>query len=281
MTAKILDGKKLSKEIKEKIANDIKALQKSKGIIPGLAVIIAGDDEASHVYVSMKEKACESVGMYSKSFKLPGTITQEELLKIIDELNDDEKIHGILVQLPLPPGIDERMVNERILPSKDIDGFHAINHGRLFLGEDSLIPCTPKGIIELIKYTGVPISGKHAVVIGRSNIVGKPTAMLLLRENATVTICHSKTKDLTSHVRSADILVSAAGIPNLVRGNMVKEGAIVIDAGTRVVEDKLVGDVNFNEVEKIASWLTPVPGGVGPMTIAMLLQNTLKAAMMK
>ena len=279
MTAKVLDGKKFAKEIKENLAKEIKVLHTSKGIVPGLAVVIAGDDDASHVYVDMKEKACASIGMYSKSFKLSSTVTQLELLDIIDQLNQDDQIHGILIQLPLPEGINETIVSNRIHPKKDIDGFHPANNGRLFLGEDSLAPCTPLGIIELIKSTGIEISGKHAVVIGRSNIVGKPAGMLLLKENATVTICHSRTKDLAAHLKEADIIVSAVGIPNLVRGHMVKEGAIVIDAGTRVVENKLVGDVHYQEVEKVASWITPVPGGVGPMTIAMLLQNTLKAAL--
>lgn len=281
MKAKILDGKKIAKEIKEKLAREIEALHNSSGIVPGLAVVIAGADDASLVYVDMKEKACTAVGMYSKSFRLPSTVTQSEILNIIDQLNHDEQIHGILIQLPLPEGIDEKVISNRIHPEKDIDGFHPVNNGKLFLGEDSLAPCTPLGIIELIKHTGIDISGKHAVVIGRSNIVGKPAGMLLLRENATVTLCHSKTKDLTSFLKSADIIVSAAGIPNLVRGDMIKEDAIVIDAGTRVVDNKLVGDVNYNEAVMVASWITPVPGGVGPMTIAMLLQNTLKAALKK
>ncbi|MBB6216630.1 methylenetetrahydrofolate dehydrogenase (NADP+)/methenyltetrahydrofolate cyclohydrolase [Anaerosolibacter carboniphilus] len=279
MTAKVLDGKKFAKEIKENLAKEIKELYDSKGIVPGLAVVLAGDDDASQVYVDMKEKACASIGMYSKSFRLPSTVAQSELLDIIDQLNRDDKIHGILIQLPLPEAIDEKVVSNRIHPEKDIDGFHPINNGRLLLGEGDLAPCTPLGIIELIKSTGIEISGKHAVVIGRSNIVGKPTGMLLLKENATVTICHSKTKDLALQLKEADIIVSAVGIPNLVRGYMVKEGAIVIDAGTRVVDNKLVGDVNYTEVEKIASWITPVPGGVGPMTIAMLLRNTFKAAL--
>jgi methylenetetrahydrofolate dehydrogenase (NADP+)/methenyltetrahydrofolate cyclohydrolase len=279
MEAKVLDGKKIAKEIREKLAADIEVLRSSRGIVPGLAVVIAGDDDASHVYVDMKEKACASIGMYSKSFRLPSTVTQSEILSIIDQLNADEQIHGILIQLPLPEGIDEKLISNRIHPEKDIDGFHPVNNGRLFLGEDSLAPCTPLGIIELIKYTGIEISGKHAVVIGRSNIVGKPAGMLLLRENATVTLCHSKTKDLVSHVKTADIIVSAAGIPNLIRGNMIKKDAIVIDAGTRIVDNKLVGDVNYNEAVMAASWITPVPGGVGPMTIAMLLKNTLKAAL--
>lgn len=278
MLGKILDGKKISKEIREKIMDEVSKLQQNYNVTPGLAVIIVGDDEASQVYVSMKEKACKNVGFYSQVYRLPKETTQCELLELIDQLNHDDKIHGILVQLPLPKGLDENLINSHILPTKDIDGFHAVNTGNLLLGEDCYIPCTPKGILELIKRTGEDITGKHAVVIGRSNIVGKPAAVLLLRENATVTICHSKTEDLKKYVKMADIVVAAVGVPELIKGDMIKEGAIVIDAGTRKVEGKLVGDVEYNEASKKASWITPVPGGVGPMTITMLLENTLKAA---
>ncbi|MCT4621562.1 MAG: bifunctional methylenetetrahydrofolate dehydrogenase/methenyltetrahydrofolate cyclohydrolase FolD [Marinisporobacter sp.] len=278
MCAKILDGRKISKEIRNDIIEQVQHLKDRYEVAPGLAVVIVGDDDASHVYVSMKEKACQKVGFHSEVYKLPKETTQEELLKLIDELNASKKIHGILVQLPLPKGIDENLINSHILPTKDVDGFHAINTGKLLLGEESFIPCTPKGILELIKRTGENLTGKHAVVIGRSNIVGKPAGVLLLKENTTVTICHSKTENLEKHVQMADIVVAAVGIPELIKGNMIKEGAIVIDAGTRKVNGKLVGDVAYEEASKKASWITPVPGGVGPMTITMLLENTLKAA---
>ncbi|QXM06025.1 bifunctional methylenetetrahydrofolate dehydrogenase/methenyltetrahydrofolate cyclohydrolase FolD [Crassaminicella indica] len=278
MEVKILDGKKISEEIRNHIVNEVKKLKANYGITPGLSVVLVGDDAASHVYVSMKEKACKKVGFHSEVYKLPKETTQQELLNLINKLNNDEKIHGILVQLPLPKGIDEHLINSHIAPTKDVDGFHAVNTGKLFLGKESFIPCTPKGILELIKRTGEDITGKHAVVIGRSNIVGKPVAILLLKENATVTICHSKTKNLDKYVQTADIVVAAVGVPELIKGNMIKKGAIVIDAGTRKVNNKLVGDVEFEEASKKASWITPVPGGVGPMTITMLLENTLKAA---
>ncbi|WP_129597788.1 bifunctional methylenetetrahydrofolate dehydrogenase/methenyltetrahydrofolate cyclohydrolase FolD [Anaerophilus nitritogenes] len=278
MKAQIIDGKKISGEIRENIIKEVNDLKNSHGIVPGLAVIIAGDDEASSVYVSMKEKSCKNVGFYSQAYKLPQNTTQSEIIDLVEKLNQDPKIHGILVQLPLPKGINEDIINSHILPSKDVDGFHAVNSGNMLLGKPSFVPCTPKGIIELIKRTGEEINGKHAVVIGRSNIVGKPAAVLLLRENATVTICHSKTKDLKQHVAMADIVVAAVGSPNLITGDMIKEGAIVIDAGTRKIDGKLVGDVEFDKAVDKASWITPVPGGVGPMTITMLLQNTLKAA---
>ncbi|WZL71439.1 bifunctional methylenetetrahydrofolate dehydrogenase/methenyltetrahydrofolate cyclohydrolase FolD [Clostridiaceae bacterium 35-E11] len=281
MAGRILDGKGISKEIRNKIMSEVNTLQQNYDVTPGLAVVIVGDDEASQVYVSMKEKACKNVGFYSQVYRLSKETTQNELLKLIDQLNHDDKIHGILVQLPLPEGLDENLINSHILPSKDIDGFHAVNTGNLLLGEDCYVPCTPKGIIELIKRTGENITGKHAVVIGRSNIVGKPAAILLLKENATVTICHSKTENLGQHVKMADIVVAAVGVPELIKGDMIKEGAIVIDAGTRKVEEKLVGDVEYGEAAKKASWITPVPGGVGPMTITMLLENTLKAAQKK
>ncbi|WP_053957129.1 bifunctional methylenetetrahydrofolate dehydrogenase/methenyltetrahydrofolate cyclohydrolase FolD [Inediibacterium massiliense] len=278
MKAQIIDGKKISGQIRENIIKEVNDLKKSHGITPGLAVIIVGEDEASCVYVSMKEKACKNVGFYSQVHKLPQNTTQNEIIDLVEKLNKDSKIHGILVQVPLPKGIDENIINSHILPSKDVDGFHAVNSGNLFLGNPSFIPCTPKGIMELIKRTGEDITGKHAVVIGRSNILGKPVSILLLRENATVTICHSKTKDLKSHVTMADIVVAAVGSPNLITGDMIKEGAIIIDAGTRKVNGKLVGDVEFDKAKDKASWITPVPGGVGPMTITMLLENTLKAA---
>ncbi|PAB60967.1 bifunctional methylenetetrahydrofolate dehydrogenase/methenyltetrahydrofolate cyclohydrolase FolD [Anaeromicrobium sediminis] len=275
--AKILDGRKISKEIRADIIERVDRMKEEKGIVPGLAVVIVGDDEASHVYVSMKAKACKSVGFHSEEHKLPESTTQEELLNLIDHLNNDDKINGILVQLPLPKHMDENLVNSHISPQKDVDGFHAVNMGNLTLGEESYVPCTPKGIIELIKRTGTDMAGKNAVVVGRSNIVGKPAAILLLKESCTTTICHSKTKNMELFLKEADIVVAAAGVPNLIKGHMIKEGAIVIDAGTRKLDGKLVGDVEFDSAKEVASWITPVPGGVGPMTITMLLENTLEA----
>lgn len=274
----IIDGTRIAKEIRENIKQRVVELKASKSIVPGLAVIIAGDDEASHAYVSMKEKACKAAGFHSEVHRLPEDIAREELMALIQKLNKDEAIHGILVQVPLPKHLDENDINALISPQKDVDGFHAINTGNLLLGEEAFIPCTPKGIIKLIKSTGESIEGKNAVVVGRSNIVGKPCGVLLLNENATVTICHSKTKDMDSHIKNADILVVAVGKPNLIKGSQIKKGAIVIDAGTRKVGDKLVGDVDFESAKDIAGHITPVPGGVGPMTIAMLLENTLEAA---
>lgn len=278
MGARIIDGKNISSQMRQRIMVDAKVLKESKGVMPGLAVVLVGDDDASQVYVSMKEKACINVGFHSEVYRLPKDTSEDELLTLIDQLNNHHKIHGILVQSPLPHHLDEHLINSHIHPMKDVDGFHPINSGNLLLSEPCFVPCTPKGIIALIKSTGENISGKHGVVIGRSNIVGKPAALLLLNENATVTICHSKTYNLKDHVRNADILVAAVGSPELIKGDMIKPGAIVIDAGTRKVNGKLVGDVAFDEASKIASWITPVPGGVGPMTITMLLENTLKAA---
>lgn len=276
--AKILDGKKISSEIRNDIVNRVNILKSQNGLIPGLAVVIVGDDGASHVYVSMKEKACHNVGFYSEVHKLETNTSEKKLIQLIEQLNSDTNIHGILVQLPLPDHLNANLINSHINPHKDVDGFHALNIGNLTLGETSFVPCTPKGIIELIKRTGIKMTGKNAVVVGRSNIVGKPTSLLLLRENCTTTICHSKTTELELFLKKADIVVAAAGVPNLIKGNMLKEGAIVIDAGTRKVNGKLVGDVEFQTANKVASWITPVPGGVGPMTITMLLHNTLKAA---
>ncbi len=281
MSAKLIDGKKMASAIREDIAEEIKVLKDEFNVVPGLAVVIVGDDPASHTYVSMKEKNCKNVGMYSEVHRLPEETSQEQLLELIHHLNENDKIHGILVQVPLPKGINENIVNSHIKPEKDVDGFHAINTGNLFLGEETIEPCTPKGIIKLIKSTGVEISGKNAVVVGRSNILGKPVAILLLHENATVTICHSKSKNLKEHLLNADIIVAAVGRPELIKGDMIKSGAVVIDAGTTVVEDKLVGDVEFDKAKEVASYITPVPGGVGPMTIAMLLENTLEAAKKK
>ncbi|MBL3540690.1 bifunctional methylenetetrahydrofolate dehydrogenase/methenyltetrahydrofolate cyclohydrolase FolD [Aminivibrio sp.] len=277
MTARILDGKKLSAEIRAAIKEET-ALLREKGIVPGLAVILVGDDPASRVYVGQKEKGCLEAGFASFLHRLPASTTREELLGLIDGLNGDASVHGILVQLPLPPQIDPDTVLAAIRPEKDVDGFHPVNIGRLVAGLPSCEPCTPKGILRLLKSTGIPLAGKEAVVIGRSNIVGKPVALMLLAESATVTVCHSRTKDLAEHLRRADILVAAVGKPRFVTADMVKEGAVVVDVGINRLEEGLVGDVDYGPVSEKASWVTPVPGGVGPMTIAMLLENTLEQA---
>ena len=252
---------------------------KKKGINPGLAVIIVGDDPASRVYVNNKKKACEEVGIYSEEYALPAETPQEELMALIDKLNCDDKISGILVQLPLPKGFDEEAVINAINPKKDVDAFHPVNVGKIMVGNYDFVPCTPAGVMELIKESGIDPKGKECVIVGRSNIVGKPQAMLLLHSDATVTICHSRTNDLAEKTKQADILVVAVGRPNFVTGDMIKPGAVVIDVGINRLENKkLVGDVDFESAEKVAGAITPVPGGVGPMTIAMLMRNTVKAA---
>lgn len=276
--AKILSGKEVSARIKGELRIEAEKL-KEKGIMPGLAVIIVGDDPASRVYVNNKKKACEEIGILSEEYALPKETPEEELLALIDRLNGDKKISGILVQLPLPEGIDEEKVINRIDPKKDVDAFHPVNVGKIMVGNYDFVPCTPAGVMELIAESGIDISGKECVVVGRSNIVGKPMSMLLLHKNGTVTVCHSRTKDLAEVTRRADILVVAVGRPNFITGDMIKEGAVVIDVGINRLEDKkLVGDVEFESAEKVAGAITPVPGGVGPMTIAMLMKNTLKAA---
>lgn len=278
MKAQLIDGKKISAEIKAEAAEEAAAL-KEKGVQPCLAVVLVGDDSASQVYVNNKKKACEAVGIKSVSHVLPGNTTEKELLDLIGELNTDKDIHGILVQMPVPKQIDDRKVILAISPEKDVDCFHPLNVGYLHTGAKGFLPCTPAGIIELIKRSGHSIAGKNCVVIGRSNIVGKPVAMLLMQENGTVTICHSKTKNLAEICRGADILVSAVGKVDTVTADMVKEGAIVIDVGmNRNAEGKLCGDVDYENVKEIAGAITPVPGGVGPMTIAMLMKNCNTAA---
>ena len=255
---------------------------KEKGINPGLAVIIVGDDPASRVYVNNKKKACEQIGVYSEEYALPAETTEQELLDLIEKLNKDKKINGILVQLPVPKHINEETIINAIDPKKDVDAFHPVNVGKIMVGNFDFVPCTPAGVMELIKESGIDVEGKECVVVGRSNIVGKPQAMLLLHKNATVTICHSRTKDLAEKTKNADILVAAVGIPEFIKGDMIKPGAVVIDVGiNRVADKKLVGDVDFEACEKIASAITPVPGGVGPMTIAMLMKNTVKAALIQ
>ena len=277
MTAKILDGKVMSAELKAEIARKTEELKK-RGVTPGLAVILVGNDPASEIYVRNKGNGCEETGMLSRTIRMNEDTTQEALEAEIDRLNADSAIHGILVQLPLPKHLDEQAALAKILPEKDVDGFHLINAGRLMTGNPGVTACTPKGALYMIKSTGVDLTGKEAVVIGRSNIVGKPMAMLLLQENCTVTICHSRTQNLAEHTRRADILVAAVGKAGFVTADMVKDGAIVIDVGINRVDGKVRGDVDFDAVKEKASWITPVPGGVGRMTIAMLLANTLEAA---
>ena len=275
----LIDGKRLAKSRREIIKTKVEHLR-AKGITPGLAVILVGEDPASQVYVNNKEKACKEVGFYSEIHRLPKETSQEELLILIQQLNEDNNIHGLLVQLPVPEHIDEKKVSNAISPEKDVDGFLPENVGKLLIGEKAFEPCTPKGCLALIKETGIDIAGKKAVVVGRSNIVGKPVAMMLLRENATVTICHSKTRNLKEEVLSADIVVVAIGKANFITSDMIKDGAIVIDVGmNRLETGKLAGDVDQSALMNRDCWLTPVPGGVGPMTITMLMENTLESAM--
>ncbi len=278
--AQIISGKVISAAVKDRIKAEVEEL-KQKGITPGLAVIIVGNDPASEVYVGSKERACAELSMYSEKYALPEETTEEELLKLVEELNGRDEIHGILCQLPLPRHINEKTILDAISPLKDVDAFHPQNVGKIMIGDYDFLPCTPAGIMEMLKYSNIDPAGKHCVVIGRSNIVGKPMAMLLLHANATVTICHSKTTNLKEITKQADILVAAVGRANFVTADMVKPGAVVIDVGMNRPEGKLCGDVNFSEVEPIASAITPVPGGVGPMTISMLMQNTLAAARLK
>lgn len=277
MAAQLLDGKTMSNELREKLALRVENL-KARGVTPGLAVILVGEDPASQIYVKNKGLGCAQVDMHSVTIRLPETATQQELETQIDQLNGDASIHGILVQLPLPKGLDEAAALARIAPEKDVDGFHVVNAGKLFTGQKGVVACTPKGAMEMIRRTGIDLSGKEAVVVGRSNIVGKPMAMLLLQQNATVTMCHSRTQHLAEHTRRADVLVAAVGKPRFITADMVKPGAIVIDVGINRVDGKVVGDVDFDAVKEVASWITPVPGGVGRMTITMLLENTIEAA---
>ncbi|WP_068781839.1 bifunctional methylenetetrahydrofolate dehydrogenase/methenyltetrahydrofolate cyclohydrolase FolD [Paenibacillus sp. GM2] len=278
MTAPIISGKQVSEEIRARLRAEVEALVK-QGLTPGLAVVLVGEDPASQVYVRNKEKACHDLGYYSEVHRLSASTSQEELLALVDRLNRQANIHGILVQLPLPRHIDEKSVIDAIAVEKDVDGFHPVNVGNLVIGDDSLLPCTPAGVIELIKRTGIEMSGKHAVVIGRSNIVGKPVSLLLQRENATVTMCHSRTTNMKELTKQADILVVAIGKANFVDASYVKPGAVVIDVGmNRLDNGKLAGDVDFESVKEVSGPITPVPGGVGPMTITMLMNNTLIAA---
>jgi methylenetetrahydrofolate dehydrogenase (NADP+)/methenyltetrahydrofolate cyclohydrolase len=289
MPAQILDGKSIAQEIREGIKKEVIELKEKHGVVPGLVTILVGENPASVSYVTAKQRTAHELGFYSVQENLPENVSEDELLKFIDKYNRDEKIHGILVQLPLPKHINERKVLYAIDPRKDVDGFHPVNVGKLVIGEPCFIPCTPYGILILLAKTGVPVDGADVVVIGRSNIVGKPIANLLMQKrkpvgNATVTVCHTGTKDIASHSRRADILIVAAGVPKFVTADMVKEGAVVIDVGVNRIgttpdgKAKLCGDVDFDAVKEKASFITPVPGGVGPMTITMLMKNTLESA---
>lgn len=278
MRAEIIDGKAVAEEVKSEAASKAKQFEKLYGRKIGLAVIVAGDNAASEIYVRNKKIACERCNINAVEYKFPADVTQREIIDVVERINGDDTIDGLLVQLPLPPHINEKEVLSRVSPLKDVDGFHAVNAGNLMLGGDCLAACTPSGIIRLIKSTGISIAGKHAVVVGRSNIVGKPAALMLLSENATVTMCHSKTENLSRYTSEADILVVAVGRKQFVTGDMVKKGAVVIDVGMNRDNGKLYGDVEFESAAEKASFITPVPGGVGPMTVAMLMSNTVKAA---
>ncbi|MCY7772112.1 bifunctional methylenetetrahydrofolate dehydrogenase/methenyltetrahydrofolate cyclohydrolase FolD [Bacillus haynesii] len=278
MTATIIDGKETAKEKRGQLAKEVEELKK-QGVTPGLAVILIGDDPASLSYVRGKKKAAEAMGIRFQLDHFDASFSEQELLEVIDQYNQNDDFHGILVQLPLPDHISEQAVIESISPDKDVDGFHPLNVGKMLLGEDTFLPCTPAGIVELLKKTEIDLSGKEVVVVGRSNIVGKPVGQLLLNENATVTYCHSRTADITAHTKKADILIVAVGKANFIKADQMKEGAVVIDVGVnRLDNGKLVGDVDFEEAKEKASYITPVPGGVGPMTITMLAHNTVKSA---
>jgi methylenetetrahydrofolate dehydrogenase (NADP+)/methenyltetrahydrofolate cyclohydrolase len=288
MTASIIDGKVIAQQIRGELAQEI-ALLKERGVVPGLGVVLVGDDPASRSYVTAKEKACHEIGIFSDDHRLPATTTQAELMTLVRRLNADPRIHGILVQLPLPKPLRENEVLLAIDPEKDVDGFHPVNVGRMVIGEKAFLPCTPHGVVQMLVRSGVTLDGAHAVVVGRSNIVGKPLANLLMQKsphgNATVTVCHTRTRDIGYHTRQADIVIAAAGRPNTITADMIREGAVVIDVGVNRVEDatrkqgfRLVGDVDFEAVKPKASMITPVPGGVGPMTITMLLYNTVESA---
>jgi methylenetetrahydrofolate dehydrogenase (NADP+)/methenyltetrahydrofolate cyclohydrolase len=280
MTARVIDGKQIAEQTRSQAAQGAARLLEEKGVVPHLAAVLVGDDPASAVYVRNKQIACEKAGFKSTLHRLAATTSQAELMALVQSLNADPDVHGILVQLPLPKGLDSTAILDAIHPSKDVDGFHAENVGLMSQGRPRFLPCTPAGVMRMLKVSGIPTSGKHAVVIGRSDIVGKPMAMLLAQKgvDATVTLCHSRTPDLGAFCRAADILVAAIGIPQFVKGDMVKPGAVVIDVGINRVGDKLVGDVDYAAAAQVASAITPVPGGVGPMTIAMLLENTLRSA---
>jgi methylenetetrahydrofolate dehydrogenase (NADP+)/methenyltetrahydrofolate cyclohydrolase len=279
VTARLIDGKALAQQVRDRLAKESAELLAKTGLKPGLATILVGEDPASHLYVKNKQKACDTAGIYVDDHKLPASTTQAELVALIEKKNADQKIHGILVQLPLPKHIDSKVILDAVSPQKDADGFHPYNLGRLVEGNPVFEACTPKGVIKMIESTGVAIEGKRAVVVGRSNIVGKPLALMLLHRHATVTICHSKTRDLPAVCREAELLLVAIGKAKFVTADMVRDGAVVVDVGTnRLPDGKVVGDVDFGPVSEKAAWISPVPGGVGPMTIAMLLDNTVESA---
>ncbi len=279
MSAEIISGREIAKTIRQELAQEVASLQSQHNLTPGLAVVLVGENPASQVYVRMKEKGCNEVGIYSEKHLLPADAGQEQLLGLVQQLNADPKIHGILVQLPLPEQINAQLVLEAISPDKDVDGFHPYNVGKLLVGEPAFVSCTPFGVMKMLEYSGVQLKGKRAVVVGRSNIVGKPVALLLLQQHATVTICHSRTVDLPSVTRRAEVLIAAVGRPKMITADMVSEGTVVIDVGVNRLEDgTLAGDVDFETVKEKAAAISPVPGGVGPMTIAMLLSNTVQAA---
>lgn len=278
MSAQIINGKEIAESVRQEISKEVQQLRK-KNVVPGLAVILVGDNQASQTYVRNKQKACEDLGMHSVLIKKPAELSQEELIQSIAELNQDDSIHGILVQLPLPGHIQEKAIIEAISPEKDVDGFHPINIGRMMTGQDAFLPCTPYGVMVMLEYIDYDLEGKHVVIVGRSNIVGKPAGQLFLNANATVTYCHSRTKDLAYYTKQADVVVAAVGKRDTITSDHIKEGAIVIDVGmNRNDEGKLCGDVAFDEVKNKASYITPVPKGVGPMTITMLMKNTVKSA---
>ncbi|CAK6475830.1 MULTISPECIES: bifunctional methylenetetrahydrofolate dehydrogenase/methenyltetrahydrofolate cyclohydrolase FolD [Peribacillus] len=278
MSAQIINGKEIAESVRQEISKEVQQLRE-KNIVPGLAVILVGDNQASQTYVRNKQKACEDLGMHSVLIKKPAELSQEELIQSIAELNQDDSIHGILVQLPLPGHIQEKAIIEAISPEKDVDGFHPINIGRMMTGQDAFLPCTPYGVMVMLEYIDYDLEGKHVVIVGRSNIVGKPAGQLFLNANATVTYCHSRTKDLAYYTKQADVVVAAVGKRDTITSDHIKEGAIVIDVGmNRNDEGKLCGDVAFDEVKNKASYITPVPKGVGPMTITMLMKNTVKSA---
>jgi methylenetetrahydrofolate dehydrogenase (NADP+)/methenyltetrahydrofolate cyclohydrolase len=278
MSAQIINGKEIAESVRQEISKEVQQLRE-KNIVPGLAVILVGDNQASQTYVRHKQKACEDLGMHSVLIKKPAELSQEELIQSIAELNQDDSIHGILVQLPLPGHIQEKAIIEAISPEKDVDGFHPINIGRMMTGQDAFLPCTPYGVMVMLEYINYDLEGKHVVIVGRSNIVGKPAGQLFLNANATVTYCHSRTKDLAYYTKQADVVVAAVGKRDTITSDHIKEGAIVIDVGmNRNDEGKLCGDVAFDEVKNKASYITPVPKGVGPMTITMLMKNTVKSA---
>lgn len=278
LVAKIIDGRAIAAEIRKQVAEEAKLLCEQYGVKPGLAAILVGNDPASEVYVGLKQKACEEVAFVFRKIPLPGGVGEEDVIEHIQRLNDDDKIHGVIVQLPLPPHLDENRIISALSPEKDVDGLHPLNMGRLLIGDERITPCTPTGIITLLEKEGISLRGKHVVIVNRSKIVGRPLMVMMINRDATVTVCHSKTVNLEKHTRAADILIVAVGKPKFISEDMVKDGAVVVDVGINRVEGRIVGDVDFEKVKEKAAAITPVPGGVGPMTVAMLLKNVLKAA---